>query len=118
MTKGSRCGKQLQAEGTSEPARPKAGLSAFDDPDDRLSGSAPVRGKRSRRFGERAYRPNDWLEPSVHESLGEVREPGPVGFDDEEDGAPVLGLDRGHRGDGDERAAGAHQRSRAVENLT
>jgi hypothetical protein len=39
-------------------------------------------------------------------------------FDDEEDGAPVFGLDRGRPGDGDERAASAHGCSRAVKDLT
>jgi hypothetical protein len=33
-------------------------------------------------------------------------------------GAPVLGLDCGHPGDRDQRAAGAHQCRRAVQNLT
>ena len=95
----------------------KRWLSAFGDPDDRLARGAPVGGERSRRFGERPYRPDDRLEPSVPEPLGEVREPETVGFNDKEDRAPVLGLDRGHPCDGDERAAGAHQCSGAVENL-
>jgi len=72
-------------------------LSAFGDPDDRLAGGAPVGGERSRRFGERPYCPDDRLEPSIPEPLGEVRQPGTVGFDDEEGSAPVLGLDRGLR---------------------
>ena len=63
------------------------GLPAFGDPDDRLAGGAPVRGERSRRFGERPHCTDDGLEPSVPEPLGELREPGTVGFDDEEDGA-------------------------------
>ncbi len=83
-------------------------LSALDDPDDRLSRNVPVRGKRGRRFGKRAYRTDDRLEASVPEPLSEVSEPGAVGFDDEEHGAPVLRLDRGCPYSGDERAAGAH----------
>src|SRR5271157_3800906 len=77
-------------------------LSAFGDPDDRLAGGAPVGGERSRRFSERPYCPDDRLEPSVPEPLCEVRELGTVGFDDEEDGAPVLGQDRGFPDGGDE----------------
>jgi hypothetical protein len=49
--------------------------------------------------------------------MGEVRKPGTVGFDDEEDGPPVLGLDRGWLGDGDKRAASAHERGRAFEDV-
>jgi len=41
---------------------------------------------------------------SVPESLGEVRQPGAVGFNEEEDGPAVLGQDRGWLGDGDKRA--------------
>jgi hypothetical protein len=41
---------------------------------------------------------NGRLEPSIPEPLGELREPGAVGFDDEECSAPVLGLDRGDPG--------------------
>jgi hypothetical protein len=39
------------------------------------------------------------------------------GSTDEEDGPPVFRLDHGRRGDGDERAAGTHQRGRAVQDL-
>jgi hypothetical protein len=49
----------------------------------------------------------------VPDSLGEIRKPGTVGFDDEEDGPPVFGPDFRRGGDGDERAAGAHERGQA-----
>jgi len=45
-------------------------LSAFGDADDRLAGGAAVGSERSRSFGERPYRPNDRLEPSVSDALG------------------------------------------------
>src|SRR5450631_66120 len=90
-------------------------LTPFSDPDDRLAGGAPLGGERSRRFGERPYGPDDRLEPSVPQPLGEVCQPGTVSFDDKEDSAPILGLDRRHPDGGDERTAGAHQRSRAIE---
>lgn len=48
-------------------------LSAFGDPDDRLAGGASVGGERSGRFGKRAYRANDRLEPSVPDPLDEAR---------------------------------------------
>ena len=61
--------------------------------------------------------PTIGLQASVPHPLGEVREPGAVGFDHEEDGAPVLGLHRGWRGDGHEGAAGAHERGRPLEDV-
>src|SRR5262245_66322019 len=81
-------------------------LSASGDPDDRLAAGAPVGGECSGRFRECPYGPDDRLQPSVPESLGEVRQPGAVGFDDEEDGPAVLRLDPGWLGDGDMGAAG------------
>jgi len=65
----------------------------------------------------RPHGPDDRLEASVPQSLGEVGEPGAIGFDDEEDSPPVPGLDLGWRGYGDERAAGARQSGRAVEDV-
>ena len=50
------------------------------------------------------------LQPPVPHSLGQVREPGAVGLDHEEDGASFLGLHRRWHRDGHERATGAHQR--------
>ena len=91
------------------PKRHPSPVACFDDPGDCLSRSAPVRGKRGRCFGERAYRADDRREPSVLEPLSEVRQPGAVGFDDKEHGTTVLGLDGGRPGDADERATGAHQ---------
>jgi hypothetical protein len=83
-------------------------LSAFGDPDDRLAGGAMVRGERSGRFCEWPHRPDDRLEPSVPDPLGEVCELGSARFDDEEDSPPVPGHDRGLPDGGDERAASAH----------
>jgi hypothetical protein len=74
--------------------------SASGYPDDRLAAGAPVGGECSGRFRECPYGPDDRLQPSVPESLGEVRQPGAIGFDDEEDGPAVLGLDRGRLGNG------------------
>jgi hypothetical protein len=85
---------------------------------DRLAGCAFVGGERGGCFGEWPYGADDRLEPSVPQPRGEVGEPGAVGFDDEEDGPPVRGLDLGRHGDGDERAAGAHQGGRAVEDVS
>jgi hypothetical protein len=47
--------------------------------------------------------------------MGEVGQPGAVGFDDEEDGSPVLGLHGGLHGDGDEGAVRAYQFGRSLE---
>src|SRR5262249_26456397 len=87
--------------------------SVSGDLDDRLAASAPTGGERGGRFRECQDGPDDRLEPPVAEPLSEVREPGTVGFDDEENGPPVLGPDFRRGGDGDERAAGAHERGRA-----
>ena len=57
------------------------------------------------------------VEPPVPHPLDKDRELPAIGFDDEEDRPAVGGLDRGRRGDGDEGAAGPHQRGGAVEDL-
>jgi hypothetical protein len=49
--------------------------------------------------------------------LGKVRQPRAIGLDDEEDGPPVPGTDRGRHRDGDESATGAHQGRRTVQYL-
>ncbi|WP_204071694.1 hypothetical protein [Planotetraspora phitsanulokensis] len=62
------------------------------DLNDRLAGRAAIAGERGGRFGKRSHGADDGVEPSGPEALGEVGQPGAVGFDDEEDGSPVLDL--------------------------
>lgn len=57
------------------------------------------------------------IRPTFPEPLDQVREPGTVGLDDEEDGPAVPRTDLGRRGDGDQRAPGPHQRGRALLDL-
>ena len=78
--------------------------------DDRFAGSASAAGKRVGGLGEGAHFADDGLEPPVAHSLGQIRKLRAVGFDHEEDGAPILGLHRRWHGDGHKGAAGAHQR--------
>src|SRR6266568_9127405 len=87
------------------------------DLDDRLAVGAPAGGECRGRLREGPHGPHERLDPAVSEPLSKVREPGTVGFDDEEHGPPVAGLDGGWRCDGDQRAAGADQRGRAFEDL-
>jgi YCII-related domain len=72
-----------------------------------------VAGERGGRFGKRSYGADDGVEPSGPQALGEVGQPGAIGFDDEEDGSSVLRLHGGSRGDGDEGAA-RHSRRRST----
>jgi hypothetical protein len=69
------------------------------------------------RLGKRSHGADDGVEPSGPEALGEVGQPGAVGFDDEEDGSPVLGLHGGCHGDGDEGSARAYQFGRSLEDV-
>lgn len=87
------------------------------DLNDRLSGRAAVAGERGGRFGKRSHGTDDGLEPSGPQAPGKIGQPGAVGFDDEEDGAPVLGLHGGWHGDGDEGAAGAYEFGRSLEDV-
>ncbi|BBJ37767.1 hypothetical protein SSPO_004850 [Streptomyces antimycoticus] len=93
-------------------------LIAFRDADDRLARRALAGGERGGCFGEWPYGADDGLEPAVPHSRGEVGEPGAVGFDDEEDCPSVLGLDLGRHDDGDQRATGANQGGRVVEDVS
>ena len=75
-----------------------------------LPGVRRRRANASAGFGEGAHFADDRLEPPVAHSLGQIRKLRAVGFDHEEDSAPILGLYRRWRGDGHQGAAGAHQR--------
>ena len=68
-------------------------LPVFGYSDNRFAGRSSIRGERSGRFGEGPYCPDNGLEPSIPDPLSQVCEPGTVGFDDKEDGAPILWLD-------------------------
>src|ERR1700750_3337809 len=87
------------------------------DLDNRLAAGAPVGGEGRGCLREGPHVPGEWLDPAVPDPLGHVREAVTVGFDDEEHGSPVAGLDGGWSWDGDQRAAGADQRGRAFEDL-
>jgi hypothetical protein len=53
-----------------------------------------------------AARPPVRSQSSVAQPLGELAELGAIGLNDEEDRPPVLRLDRGRFGNGDQRVAG------------
>src|SRR6266487_4526564 len=57
----------------------------------------PAGGECRGRLREGPHGPHERLDPAVSEPLSKVREPGTVGFDDEEHGPPVARLDGGWR---------------------
>ncbi len=93
-------------------------LPALGDSDDRLPGHTwSVGAERGGSFGQRPHGSHIRSQPSVAQSLGELGELGAIGLNDEEDRPPVLELDRGRLGNGDERAAGAYKRGRTLQDF-
>src|ERR1700678_1874001 len=77
-----------------------------------------VRGERGGHLSERRTGPDDRVQPPGPHPLGEVRQPEPVWFDDEEDRPAVGGPYPRRADDRNERSARAYQRGRAFEDLT
>lgn len=64
---------------------------AWCDADDRLPTASAAGCEHRRGFGKWVHLADDRLEPAVPKPLREVGEPGPFGFDDEEDGPSAFG---------------------------
>jgi hypothetical protein len=79
--------------------------------------SAPAGREGRGGLGQRTHLADGRVEPPVPHPPHEFGEPGPVGFDDEEDRTAVLRPDLGRLGDGDEGAAGTDECGRAAEDL-